>query len=278
MLKRDLVGRCFKGAMIEEVIEVLRLSEINISCEANRSEGKVDVEFRALVTVYYVGEAIVGATITHKEKGLIFAETAKCKIFMNYHKSLETVNEGQQICVRVGATQYSLYSPQVSINAYPMLPIAKPTVYHVSPVNAQSPLVVGAISRLEATKSQLKSARAANPKSYEFFENLLYSYKTPKPRPDGAEEISVSKISESRGYAVRGSQITASSDTVYLYSTPPSVDVSIADPVASAVSLIEETTQSLRVLAEMTVSYDSSRITGHRNYWLTLIKSKLDAN
>lgn len=276
MLNRDLRHKCFKGCYIEEIVDVIKYSEIMISIEGNRSDGKVDVMFKVLATVYYVGETITGATVTHKEKGIIFAETPTCKIFMNFHKTLETISEGQIISVRVGATQYSVYANQVSINAYPMLPIAKPTVYRLSPVDKSSPEIADALSRHDDAVKQLAAAKSTQPKSYEFFENLLSAYKTAPPAPPGAVVTEVSALVTSTGYASRGPGLPPTSSSVYVWKEAPSPPNEAFDGVASIVGLIEESTSQIRTLAEMTMIYDAAKITSHRNYWLTLIKSKLD--
>lgn len=278
MLNRDLLHRCFKGCYIEEIKDIIKHSEIFISTDGDRSDGKVDVMFRVVASVYYVGEIITGAKVTHKERGIIFAETPKCQIFMNFHKTLETISEGQIISVRVGTVKYSPYSSQVSINAYPMLPITKPTVYKLSTVDKTSPEIVSALAQHTEAVAKLEAAKAAQPKSYEFFVGLLHAYKTPPPTPSGASVVDVKDLAGTIGYAVRGPELSPESSSVYVYRDPPSPPNESFDEVAAIVQLINECTSSIQTLAEMTLVYDSALITSHRNYWLTLIKSKIDVD
>jgi hypothetical protein len=161
-----------------------------------------------------------------------------------------------------------------------MLPIAKPTVYKLSPVDKSSVEIADALKRHAAAVTQLAAAKSAQPKSYEFFENLLTAYKVVPGTPAGAAVVDVGKLMSSSGYAVRGPELPPTSSSVYVYKDAPagSVPNESFDGVASIVQLVEECTSTIKTLAEMTMIYDGPLITSHRNYWLTLIKSKLDAD
>lgn len=276
MLNRDLLGRCFRGCYILSILEIIKYSDIMISTDSNITDGKVDVMFRVSAIIYYTGETITGVKVTHKDKGIVFGETPIAKVFLNYHKTLETVSVNDIISVRVGATQYSLYSAQVSVNGYPMLPVATPTVYKLTPVDPKSPEILASLNRLKDVQEQLANAKSTHPKSYEFFENLLYGYKSaPPPLPDGAKVTSVTAI-PTRGWGARSPYIRPSDPSIVVYESPPYPPNEMFDGVPSVVTLIEETIDSLRTLAEMSTIYDERAISSHKHYWLTLIKSKLD--
>lgn len=282
-LRRDLQGKCYRGCYIHSVDSIVKHSEAFVSTDSNRTDAKINVQFECTVSIFYRGETITGVTITHKDKGgILIGETPMCRVFMNYHKSLETITAGQIITVRVGATQYAPYTDKVAINAYPYLPASlSPLVYKIGAVSPRdAPMIEAASTRFNDAVKALNDAKAANPKGFQFFAELLGPYKKYPPMPTGAKSVDVSMMGTTAIYVTHGLEIPFTDvNTVYVYDKLPTglTSSSQHNAAQSICALYDECADNAKTLSEMTILYTPEMIKSHRNYWMVLLKSKLDA-
>ena len=116
LIKNTFEHKCFRSCYIESINKIIQYSELEVDQEQNHTFCKVHVKFEVSATVYHPGEIINGCKVTKKLNEVIICETDKATIWLNTHKYLSSVTEGQLISIRVGKVKYEIGYNKISIN------------------------------------------------------------------------------------------------------------------------------------------------------------------
>lgn len=188
MLKKKLneryANKCFSSTLILEVIDIIRYSDVTMV--DNRLDGGayVDVEFRVRGIVYTKGEVLQGCTAVNvSSNGIIITHEHAVGMMTNdpTKKVFSIVKKDQLIPVVVTDSRYNVGKSQITITCKPYTPQAfSEVLYNINgglsdKEKENIDLLIADLKSEEALHNKIKDS-----KSYEFFKNLIYPYKTTK--------------------------------------------------------------------------------------------------
>ena len=209
-------------------------------------------------------------------------------IMLNSHKSLESIQKGQIISVRVGASRYSQGSKKVSINAIPYLFSKTRVVYKLNRPIERPELFENVLKRIKYEEGEVSKL---NTKAWDTFNQLLYAWKEePKNAPHTVNLIELASGQTKYKYISRDSRILGSTPLAYVYDEPP-LDASVKEVGANDIDLItkeinhftdeviltllEDYCGHMRTVREMVEIYSTpDLLAAHGNLWLLFKKSK----
>lgn len=284
-------GKCMRSCYIVKVLAISKLSNCVIAQEGNNSYGKINVVFEVEAVSYSSGEIINGCLIKAKDpSGVIICESGPSSIYIAPHQYLTGLRVGQYISVRVGVAKYKIGTTKVSINAYPYLFNAKQYVYELPSAykltKNDHDMLSDILNRLKSEREQRDNIIAKNKKGWDFFNNLLYAWKTEQKPPSGVTIGNLDKVLKDdtlpAGFLSRDSRIDLSEDKFYIWKNAPTGDdvqiIRGADPKDILVYMFEDLINFLRTVREMVSVYDTEALMkSHKNVWLIFMKSKQTA-
>jgi len=184
-LKERYNGRCFSSMLITDIVDIVRYSDRKLV--DNRLDGAayIDVEFVAEGIIFVKNEVINGCKATKVStsgvlvqnaitNGMIIAGSDKRTAEM-----IRVIRKDQTIPVVVDDVCYNIYKPQIAMRCLPYVPIPCKTVYYnITELlsDADSAKISKLLDHLADEQKMHQPMQAA--KSYEFFKNLVYPYKT----------------------------------------------------------------------------------------------------
>ncbi len=290
ILRSEYENKCFRSCFVKSVIRILERSECMISQEGDTCHGKMNVRFEVEAIVYSAGELIHGCVVKNKDKGgIIIASTPHASIFMNTHLSTASIAVGQTISVRVGSSMYKYGSTSVSINAYPVSFSPAYNVYSITKDSFDADemhIIHASLERVKEEEALAAEAKKKNLKGWEFFNKLLYSYKTDQSAPEKATPVSMtetfSRNTGLTGHYARDPRIHPTTPNVYRYARSGDAadpDASVRreiSPVNAAIAMLENYASSLRSVRELMSTYNTEEmLASHKNIWLIYMRAKL---
>lgn len=297
LLAATYEGKCYAGCLVEKVLRVVEESECRINQYGYPNFGTTHVAFEVSATVFSEGEIINGCIVQNRNvSGVMICSHPKAAIIMPVHKNLESIQNGQIISVRVGHARYGIGTNKIAINARPLLPSPKATLFRVPPRAAAetNPATPGPIiERLSKTMTDetanMEALRTKSSKAWDTFDQLLYAYTQLQSKPAGAKAIDISDPAEvlkaltngSAQYIVRDPRHGLSSPVAYVYESLPEDDnytlVETATPVNIVASVVGDYTDYIRTIREMIETYNTEELlSNHRNLWLIFKKAKVE--
>jgi len=288
ILTSEYEGKCFRRCYVRKVLRLLQYSECLIAQEGERCYGRISVRFEVEAVVYYNGEIVNGCVVKNKDRnGIIIASSPIAKVFLNAHPLLATVAVGQTISVRVGSAEYQHGQMSVNVNAYPLLFVKEYPLYEIS-VDSLSAREYASLSdpleRLDAAIAAANETKRINTKGWEFFEKLLYAYRTDQTAPSNAVLVDLATaLRTNKGLAgvyTRDHRIRPNTPGMYKYARgtidDPNAIRQLTSPLDSFVAVIEETITYLDSIRELLTIYNSEKMmTDHKNIWIIFMKNKI---
>lgn len=285
ILEDRLLKRCYRGCFIEKIIRVVKTTPCVINQDGSPGFGTIGVIIEVLATIYKPGEVINGCVVTNKDKnGIIICSTEKASIMLNAHSVLESVQRDQTISVRVGAASYKIGTPKIAVSAVPYLLNSTPIVFKVTPVTNQA-LLEETIDRVKEEETTAAELKKSDEKLWNYFDMLLYAYKTEQKSPPGAKtfniaELAINGVPNGITYISRDPRINLSTPQIYGFADLSSVPAgSVVKPNLEIdnviILMLEDYYNHLRTIREMMKIYGNpAMIESHRNLWLIFRKSK----
>lgn len=282
-------GRCFRACYISSINRIIKMSDCYINQDGVPSFGTINVIFEVTAIIYAIGEIINGCTVVNKDKRTIICSSEHASIYLVADDTMESVQKGQKLSVRVGGAKYNIGAAKVSVNAVPFLPVKVATIYRLPPVTTDTKLYLEPmLERIKEEETACEEARKANPKGWEFFSQLLYAYKEDQKKPQQAIEHNIldlisrlDKFPKDIRFISRDPRINLTKPLVYTYSTqdlPDGARLKESKLVAKEVILImlDDYYNQLRTIREMLEIYGTQQaLESHKNLWLIFKKSKV---
>ena len=182
LLTKRYVGKCFKSMLITAILKIINLSTIKMV--SNRLDGGafVDVTIEVEGIVYSKGEVLHNCKIIEITDMDITAEhkTAGIKIQKDLTSSLfKLLTVGQVIPIIVGMSRYIIDQSSISIIGIPYSPIPIPYRYYNinSEISLDETEILGKMFDMINEEEKLHE-KIKKEKTYEFFRDLTYPYKT----------------------------------------------------------------------------------------------------
>jgi hypothetical protein len=184
-IRNIYVGRCFKGAYIVGVREILRTSACRIESTNSSGEAHIDVQFLAEVVVFSQWDILVGAEIVRNQQMVVCTYGApgaggRAVVTVLASKAVEALAVGQKIVVRVVMAQHQPMQPQAAVVGALLVCDKAAPVYRLragaldAAARAELAPMVQAIDAELGRRAALAGARKAD---LWFFELLLYAYR-----------------------------------------------------------------------------------------------------
>ena len=207
-LRNKYVGRCFMGAYILGVKEILDSGACHIVRTNGSGEGYVDVRFLAEVAAFGRWDILTGVEIVSRQQMLVGvyggdaagaagaadaagAAPASCKaravVSVLASKAVEVIAVGQKIPIRVVLAQHAPMQPQASIVGALLVCDQTAPAYRLRGALDRSaraelaPMLAAVELELEARAALVRDRRA----DLWFFEILLYAYRENAARGAG---------------------------------------------------------------------------------------------
>lgn len=175
-LKQIFAGKCYAACFIIDVLEIVKMSDHVVSRHKQNASTVCSVQFTVNQFTLDKYQIIHGCVIKNIDKNNnVVAEGKHMAVYIKAHPALKTLRKGQTIVAINANTKYSLFSPIVSVNAIPFIPIKNnitSIVFKVKPHKTRE---------LETYLTQLDSITKANMSlpNRKFFDDLMYPRKTP---------------------------------------------------------------------------------------------------
>lgn len=293
ILQDRIVGTCIRGCFILSINQIIRMSNCDINQDGNPSFSTISVIAEITGIVYSVGEIINGCVVNNKDnKGIIICSTEHASIMLNADESLESIQKGQKISVRVGGVKYIIGSKSISINAVPFSFSKKPTVFAITAVTPDiKQYVEGIVARIRAEEEVAAGIKRDNPAGWRTFTQLLYAYREEQKTPTGARVVNLLDLDFASPtaspdkaplkYISRDPRLDLTAPNAYVYTDARQVpegsiirDESIAKNVM--LFLLEDYYNYLKMINEMISIYNTEELlASHKNLWLIFKKAKL---
>jgi DNA-directed RNA polymerase subunit E'/Rpb7 len=192
-LRSQYNGRCFKGAFIVRVDEILRRSGCNVVTADTSGDGYIDVQFRAIVVVFSRWDILVGVTILTCQQfvnGLYTRETeagtVRAAVNILSTRATASLAVGNRVAVRISKVSHNPRADLVNIAGVVFAcETASPTYSLHDSLGAsarpQLAVLVSAIEHELKRRADICSSSIAKTKLW-FFESLLNTYPLPEDR------------------------------------------------------------------------------------------------
>jgi DNA-directed RNA polymerase subunit E'/Rpb7 len=181
-LNERYMNKCFSSILIFKVVEILRYSD-RIMVD-NRLDGAayINVQFKVEGLILNKGEVLQGCKVVNTTSfGVIIRHPYAVGIMTQdpQKKAITVLKKDQIVPVIIDDVRYNIGKPQITITCKPYTPQPFPEIYY-NITEVLSPDETEKINALlvELAEEKKLHANVKNNKSYEFFNNLLYPYKT----------------------------------------------------------------------------------------------------
>ncbi|MFA5522676.1 MAG: hypothetical protein WDA28_13120 [Castellaniella sp.] len=179
------VGKCFRGAFIESIDDLPRISPCYIDQDGDPTHGTITVEMKVTATVFEPGEVLVGCKVVSKTAQIIGCTHPHAAILMNAHELLNSLEPNKHfISVKVVNARYDI-ARAVSVSAVPYIPQTSDIVYSIRPVKDVEALANYLGQELRRADELEAAMEAADPVAKKFFTDLLLPAGVPATVPKG---------------------------------------------------------------------------------------------
>lgn len=176
------VGRCYQSCYVTEVTKIIRRSSIRLV--DNRIDGgaTVDVLFEIQGIILVKGELLHGCKIAEIQQQTITAENKYAAIKLQKGQSgsiFGILKVGQIIPIVVSKVRYSPNAETMSVIGTPFYPSVSKDIYCeiTDELTIEQSEQIASIME-QITAEEAKHKTLAGEKSYEFFRDLMYNWKT----------------------------------------------------------------------------------------------------
>lgn len=187
LLKHRLEARyknyCYQSILITDITKIIRRSDIMMVSDRLDGAAYVDVQFEVSGVILIQGEILHNCKVAEIQPNSIVITHQYASIKLQKEPGDQNISrilqKDQVIPMVVQQVRYYPNSKTISALAYPYIPtVSKNYYYHItsglSAVETEKiTMVIDQINKEEALHSNLKTNKA-----YDFFDSLLYSYKT----------------------------------------------------------------------------------------------------
>lgn len=276
ILKNTYEGKCFRECYIITIDDIIDISDGYVANTGNDSYVKIYVRFAATVREFTLGEVITGCKVTEKKAGIIICNTEYASVYLKENKLLSGVRIGQLIPVKFGSAKYSIGNNKISIKGLPFIFTNEPVAYHIN-INSFSTddlkFFDDVMKRVDYEEEQRKILLNENSSGVNFFDKLLYAWKTEQQTPKNATVVSLPDMIRNNklntGYVSLDNRLNMSSGSVYVFKDKPQTHKLLGDDAKAAIyHMLEQYSSHLRTIREMITIYNSKELlTNHNNIW-----------
>ncbi len=264
-------NKCFSSILITKVIDIIRYSD-RIMVD-NRLDGGayINVQFRVEGVILTKGEVLQGCKVVNIASFGIFITHPHAVGIMTqdpHKRAIAMVKKDHTVPVIVDDVRYNVGKSQISITCKPYTPQPYQEVFY-NITEILSPEDTEKIDTLltELTTEEKLHKSISSEKSYEFFKNLVYPYKTARKfhlSPIGSAfkpvALTLKSLLEIRDGCITSADSSLDEFLVHAkktYSTTPDLQV-IDGPLYPALSsLIYQRIQYLTMLRGFVEQYDT---------------------
>jgi hypothetical protein len=173
VLRNRYENKCYMSCFVVEITEILQLGQLIFSRQKIDGSAVCNVHFRVRCIIIKKNDILHDCKVIKINKhGHILCKNQHAVIYINKHKALQTIREGQVILAIAGVIKYKPLTPSITVCALPFIPIVNPTTRYVLNITASNTVDILLDKLAEETKinSELDS------KINTFFTELLYPY------------------------------------------------------------------------------------------------------
>ncbi len=182
--------KCYQSILILNVERILKRSTAKITDNRLDAGASVDVQFEVKGVVLASGEILHGCVVSEIRDDIITAEHEYAGIKLKADPSgqmIKILQLGQKIPVVVHNVRYTINEHHISVLGAPYAPSPDNVIIYNNIDNAEG-LSAEETSKLEymmqiIEKEEEQHKSHADQKQYQFFKDILYSYKT-KQKPE----------------------------------------------------------------------------------------------
>jgi hypothetical protein len=253
-LKQTLVGKCYKSCLILEILEILRVSDFVVSRHRQDASTVCSVQFKVRGLTLEKHQVIHGCVIKNIDKNNhIVAEGKNMAVYIKADGALKTLRNGQTIVAIVGNAKYTLFSPVISVNAFPFIPIKKGMEQMIFKVQVSKHSELNKyIDRLNSIGSENKTL------DRKFFDDLLYPRKGKMSPPPKASIMSIGSVMDQKEgktmYIAIPDYLSKTAHSIVVFDEK---DLGLEDPLGST---LQKTKTGTMVVSEKFVSVIGSII------------------
>ena len=173
VLKYRYENKCYMSCFIVEIKEILQLGQLIFSRKKTDGSAICNVHFRVKCIIIKKNDILHDCKVIKINKhGHILCKNQHAVIYINKHKALQSIREGQIILAIAGVIKYKPLTKSVTVCALPFIPIVNPTTQYVLNITASQVIDTLMLQLEEETKNNLYLDRKINT----FFTELLFPY------------------------------------------------------------------------------------------------------
>lgn len=191
-INSKILNKCYYGAFIIQVVEILRMSECII--HQTSGMGSLNIQFKAKVIQYNEGELIIGAEVIKVDDSTIVCSTKHANIIASKPHLYSSFKAGQKIIVSVTTARYDMFSNKIKIKAecYTGLPPA--IKYVVSNEDINKEILAALLDSMKQIEQETQAIKTERAKDWDSQNDLLYSYASRQAPPSGVTIMQINKF------------------------------------------------------------------------------------
>ena len=177
---KQYIGYCSHGMLVTKVIEVIKSSQIRAN--AKTAIGGMHTNISVLVEgiIYENDEIIPDAQISKITDTIAVASSKYASINLNIGR-INILKVGDITPVIVGMSQYNKFTDKIAIAANVFVPVKQNMhITIMSGPYTEDEEIKELFARINYCKKELSGLPSETKKSVEYFNNLIYSYASPK--------------------------------------------------------------------------------------------------
>ncbi len=222
ILKQKYKKRCYKSMLIIDIIKIIKRSKIY--CKSKTLDGTlyVDIQFLASGIVYEQEEIIHKCKIIQiHSNGVMHAKSEYAAIQIANIDGMNIFKENEEIPVVVNRVKYNIFEDEITVLAFPLIPLKKKIILYKSintsqslnDIDEESNKILHEISELLKEMDKYKKDYK---ESYEFFINLLYPTKKPMNIKTEKKKIDAELFKKMEGKIITNSYSYLLDDFIYI--------------------------------------------------------------
>jgi hypothetical protein len=188
-LKRIYLGRCFKGSYINEILEIIRISDCSIISTNISGEGTIDVQFTANVFIFSAGDIVIAKIVSDAQQSMIlgtYSRSDKPVAAVSILNAGVDITKGQMVPIIIRNAQHTPMETQANVVGSILMFTNEPYVHRIRadrPITYDSgfDVIIEEIDKeLKIREEHVRDRK----KDLWFFELLLCGYKDTAPITD----------------------------------------------------------------------------------------------
>ena len=194
-IKDTFEKKCYKSCYILLVNKIIRRSNLNFNNKDLNASVNISIMFEATILKYDIYDIINNVKIITITDDKIICQSDSSSILIKSDKNLDSFKMNQIISVRVGKCSYTTGESKISITAFPFIPIIEEDIfYKIKELtkNEKEELNNSYIMNIINEEENIKKDILKKLKNkWNYFNNLLYPYKTNKKLNKNIKEIDI---------------------------------------------------------------------------------------